>query len=139
MVRENLLCDCCCTVAVRTRSTHNAYMHNSLQHMRNNGPQTRTLVVCVALSSSSKQSKTKANNLNMGFQYTNPHAPTPAYTYHNTHNRHRYTIATVYAGGNMGHGLLHATHSSLCCCCGSALVLVKVEVLLLLCPSNAWT
>ena len=40
----------------------------------------------------------------------------------------------------MEHGLLHATYCNCwCCCCGSSLLLVEMEVLLLLCPSKAWS
>ena len=57
-------------------------------------------------------------------------------------NGHVGSIATAYVGGNMEHGLLHATDSSCWrCCCRSTLLLVEVELelLLLLCPSKAWS
>ena len=54
---------------------------------------------------------------------------------------HEGNIVTACVGGSMEHGLVHATHSSCWWCfCGSALLLVEVKVLLLLlCPSKAWS
>ena len=50
---------------------------------------------------------------------------------------HAGNIVTAYVGGNMEHGLLHATHSSCRCCCrASALLLVEVEVMLSCVPAR---
>ena len=40
LVYTNLLCDCCCTVAVRTRNTNKAYTHTSSPNMHSSGPHT---------------------------------------------------------------------------------------------------
>ena len=62
VVRTNLLCDSCCTaVAVRTRCTHTTHIRIHDDHTCIPVVHTRILVVCVAVSSSSKQSKNKEN------------------------------------------------------------------------------
>ena len=149
MVYTNLLCDCCCTVAVRTRNTNKAYTHTSSPNMHSSGPHTLSNSVRSCKQQQADQEKKVIQMWGSSTQTCGVAAHRPALTYtrahvpQHTNNRHRYHIVTGCAGGNMEHGLLHATHSSCwCCCCGSALLLVEAEVLLLqllLCPSKACT
>ena len=144
-VHTNLLCDCCCTTAVRTRSTHTTHMRIHHDQTCIAVIHTRIAVLSVAVSSSKKSKKPK--KLKCGVPAHRPaRTYTHAHTYHSTHRTKTDAtyLVTAYAEGNMEHGLLHASHSSCWCfCCGSALLLaVEAEVLLLLlllCPSKAWS
>ena len=116
MVHTNLLCDCCCTVAVRTRIHHDQTCIA--------GVHTRIAVVSVAVSSSSSKQSKKHKKLKCGIP---AHKPTRIYTHartriiaHPEHTpiKHSHSLCCK----KHEHGLLHATHSSCwCCCCGSAL------------------
>ena len=109
VIRANLLCECCCTVAVRTGGIHTMHSHIHHDYKCIEVVHTRLGVVSVVLHSSSKQSKKKQKSGMMG---SNIHR---TYT-----DRYNNTAVTAYAGGYMGHGLLHATHASCwCCCCGA--------------------
>ena len=122
----------CCAIAAlpwlyvreSTHTTHTRLHHDqtcmAVVH-------TRIVVVSVDVSSSSKQSK-KDGRRSVGFQHTDPHAPTHAHTYHSTHRTNTDITVTTYAGGNRQHGLLHSTHSSLWCCCYSYCAPARLRV-----------
>ena len=140
-----MLCDCCCTVAVRTRSRHTT--HTRIHHDQTCKAMVRTRVYRSTNCARSRKQQQQAEQNRQPKCGVPAHRPartssTRAHVLQHTQNRHRYNIVTAYAGRNMEHGLLHATHSSCwCCCCGSALLLVEAEVLLpqlLLCPRKAW-
>ena len=138
MVHTNLRCDCWCTVAERPQSTHKTHTYIITKHAV---VHTRKVAVSVAVSSSKQSKKNQKAEMWGSSTQTRPHLHTCTRII--AHTEHPYNVVTAYAGGNMEHGLLHATHSSCWCCCyGSALLPAETEMLLLhllLCPRQAWS